>query len=238
MNNSVGVESYYRTLLDNCTRVLKDTFDHRESALHSLSHSFIHDYGIWIECLELRPESILFKQAIGQYQFSLLALTLGLYRQAFSSMRLFLELSLGGIYFSAHEFTLREWLRDDDDIKWSILKDENTGVFSKRFARAFFEEFEQYVPQYCEIANRVYRACSEYIHGNAYTYDILASQVSFNETLFVDWHNKAKDLRFLMLFMFSLRYLKDLDTPSKAKVESILVDELGHIPPIRDIFNR
>lgn len=200
------------------------------------SHSFIGDYGMWISCLESRPECTLYRRAISEYQFALLASVLGLYRQAFTSLRLCLELSLAGAYFSANELQLREWFRGDQDIRWASLKDHENGVFSTRFVRAFYEQLVDIAPQYGETAEKIYRECSEYVHGNSFTHDLLSGRLEFNENVFIDWHGKAQQIHSIIIFVLCVRYLSDLNTTIRNKLEPVILDEVGHISEIRILF--
>lgn len=75
-----------------------------------------------------------------QLEASFLNLSLGLYRQSFSSLRLAFEMGLGVVYFSIYKMEHYEWLAGSMDIKWSKLISKENGVISKRFASAFFPE--------------------------------------------------------------------------------------------------
>jgi len=91
-----------------------------------------------ISVLDPSPETYVWRAAIREYQFALLALAQGHYRNAFVSLRLFLELALAAVHYSAHRLELQEWLDGHRDLNWSALTDSENGVLSSRFARAFF----------------------------------------------------------------------------------------------------
>ena len=98
--------------------------------------------------------------AMREYEFALLAVVQAQYRQAFTALRLCFELLLSAVQLSANELELRTWLRGDRDLNWSALADADTGLFSKKFARAFFEELEEQSAHYRAMAGAVYRECS------------------------------------------------------------------------------
>lgn len=232
----IPIREHYTALFEDCRFILNKSLSGEYLDAQIASHHFIADFTQWLNYLSLRPEYVLYKRAIEEYQFALLALTLGLYRQAFTALRLFLELSLAGIYYSANELGLREWLRGDQDIRWSQLIDQNQGVYSKRFARAFFEGLQETTSQYGAIAEAVYRECSEYVHGNAYTHDILPRRIEHNAHAFHDWHDKAKSVRLAVFYGLTLRYIAGLDNGTRDSLEAVILDQLGHIPEVRSIF--
>jgi hypothetical protein len=152
------------------------------------------------------------------------------------ALRLSLELLLGSVYLSGNELELRIWLKGESDLVWRNLIDEQAGVLSKRFVGAFFEDLKDRAPYYRAIAEKVYRECSEYVHGNAPTADRLPEGVTFSEAAFADWHDKAKSVRMAVHFSLCTRYLRTIDASTVATLESVLMDNLGHVVEVRRIF--
>lgn len=229
-------EQYYRGLYGVCGEVLKASFRLDDGASQSESHHYTLDLEQWIAALSARPEARVFRGAQHEYHSALLALVLGQYRQAFMGLRLFLELALGGIYFSANELELRLWLRGRRDIGWERFVDPDRGVFSKCFVGAFYEALADEGPHYSAIAKQVYRECSEYVHGSARTHSTLPTAPEFAQHVFSDWHEKAKAARFVVSFALCSRYLKFLDEAALDALELIVTDELGHLTAIRVHF--
>src|SRR6266536_533723 len=118
---ATSMELYYGLLHSQCGGILKESFAFDSSRQHQISHNFIGDIEKWIALLSLKPETDLLRAALREYQFALLALVLGQYRQAFMALRLFLELGLGSVFLSANELQLRVWLRGRRDINWRPL---------------------------------------------------------------------------------------------------------------------
>ncbi len=228
--------NHYRNLYETCGEILSQSFSADEVGVHSDSHHYALDLEEWINILSSRPELPLLIAALREYQFGLLALVLGQYRQAFMALRLFLELGLSGVLFSANELDFRLWLGGSKDIVWNRVVDPESGVFSKTFVRAFFESLEDEAPQYKNIAESVFRECSEYVHGNAYTHNRLPDSLRFEQNIFFDWHEKAKSARVVLSFALSLRYLHFVDKTSLRVLEPIIVDDLGHISAIRALL--
>lgn len=170
-----------------------------------------------------------------QLESATLFSTFGLYRQAFSSLRLALELGLGASYFSVHRLELSEWLDGRGDIKWHQLIDEDKGVLSARFSNAFFPELTGETKKVCGRAKTLYRELSEFVHGNHETWVASGLSISFNPEVNEQYKTKCQETFEIILFVLSCRYIKDLSDSRLDKVDFIK-DEFNHVGPIRRIF--
>jgi hypothetical protein len=232
----VSCEDHYKQLHVSCAHVLAQTFQADQHGLHAASHQFVDDLFGWYEALKARPENKMILAAISEYQFALLAVVFGQYRQAYMSLRLALELVLGSVHYSANEFTLRLWLKGSNDLVWASLISADNGVFSRLFVGTFYEELADLARQYGAIAESVYRECSEFVHGNAHTHSTESGRVVFQEQVFQEWHGTAKSFRLVTSFALCARYVRLMDANHRKDLETILLDSLGHIPAIRAIF--
>jgi hypothetical protein len=122
------------------------------------------------------------------------------------------------------------------DLVWSAIIDPQNGVFSREFVGAFYEELAEEASHYRAIAERVYRECSEYVHGNALTQSTLGAQVSFQPTIFAEWHARAKAIRLAGSFALCARYVRISDAEVRVQLESVLLDNLGHISAVRRLL--
>ncbi len=202
------------------------------------SHNYILDYDSLQEAIKDRPEAAVLNVAVKEYQFALYALCSGQYRYAFGGLRLFFELMLSVVQFSAHEIDYRLWSKDKKDINWSALKNPENGIFSINFIRAFNPTLADSGRQYSAIAESVYRECSEFVHGNALTHQNLPGDISFHEDTFCAWHKKSSAMRLAIIFAFSSRYLNHIEPQSMLAIEHVLLDALGHLKPIQDAFSK
>jgi len=228
-------ESFYRHLQAQCAQVLGQSFSGDNSVLQNAGHGYVSDFEKWLQVSSGRPEAVLLKSALREYNFALFALVQGQYRQAFMALRLFLELALGAVHFSANELELRVWLQGNRDVNWHAIVEPEKGVFSKTFVGAFFEALKDEAPTYRAIAGEAYRECSEYVHGNANTNE-LPDALVFNQDAFSDWHEKARNIRLAVQFALCARYAA-LATPDQRQIlERMLLDELGHLAPVRLLF--
>ena len=172
-----------------------------------------------------------------QLESATLNLTLGLYRQAFSSLRLALEMGLAAIYFSANKMELHEWLDGRMDIKWSKLVDEENGVLSKRFAKAFFSDMGEEVESYRKKAISVYRKLSEYVHGNNETWSGDGIKLIYNDDLFNKYYDYFRSVFEVVLFSAICRYAKLFDDDTRESMQFV-PEEFSHIYKIRELFGR
>lgn len=228
-------EDHYRQLQSQCAAVMAASFDADVSRLQAVSHNFVAELEEWLRALASRPEAELFKSALREYQYSLLALVQGQYRQAFMSLRLSFELLLGAVHFSANELNLRMWLLGRKDIVWGNIISNDTGVLSKQFVSVFFEELTDSAPAYLAMAEAVYRECSEYVHGNARTHEDLPEGIEFSQSIFAKWHDKAKSIRLISSFALCVRYVQRMDAPTRNSLEGLLLQNLGHLAAVRQI---
>jgi hypothetical protein len=241
MNPSVhktasSCEEHYRQLHASCSTVVDETLQSDTDQLQATSHDFVYDLEQWLGALKERPEVQVIKAGLREYQFALLAVIQGQYRQAFMALRLSFELFLGGVHLSANELELRSWLRGSKDIVWSAVVNEDNGVLSKYFVATFFKELANHAAEYRAIANKVYRECSEYVHGNAPTHENLPVDIKFSYPIFQQFHIKAKSVRLVTSFVLCSRYVGLADEGTKQALESTLLDNLGHISAIRRLL--
>jgi len=231
------IKTHYKDLNDKCNNILSESLQSQRQSAIAKSHSILFDYNNWLEILENRPEYSIYKMAIREYQMALLSNTLGLYNQAFLGLRFFFERTLVAILFSAKEIDLRLWQRGERDTYWQEIIDENTGVFSNSFCRAFFPELKDEIIHFRRMAQKVYRECSEYVHGNLAVQSKIPEMLIFNESLFSEWHSKAEIIKRVILFSFHLRYTINIKSENLHSIESVTIEELGHISAIRALFS-
>lgn len=235
----MNVTDHYRKLHQNSNDVLEKMLADRE-AVETLttSQNYLLDYDRMKSAIAHRPEVATLNAAVKEYQFALYALTIGQYRHAFVGLRLFFELMLVTIEFSAREIDYRMWEKGSKDINWNALRDPQTGIFSTNFIRAFNPEFSDNAKQYSEIAEAVDRECSEFVHGNASTHFSLPAEIDFDRDAFLLRHQKAETMRMIIIFSFAARYLNHIDNEAMNRVEPAVLDVIGHLPAVQAIFSK
>lgn len=216
--------------------VLSESFRGSRAEEIAKSHAFIQDLALWVSVLDGRSETSVLQSASREYQFALLSVVAGHYRSAFASLRLALELCLASVQWSANERELREWRLGKRDGNWAALADPENGVLSKQFVRLFSEGLADEAARYRGSAVAVYRECSEYVHGNAHTHRNIPENLVFHESSFNAWMGKGSVVRLVVMFSLAARYLEDLDSATRQRLEGLLLDHLGHSVAVRAII--
>lgn len=233
---TIACKKHYELLHTASGAVLAESFAGSNGEAMAKSHAFIDDLALWIHELGSRPEVPVVQLALREYNFGLLALSAGHYRAAFVALRLALELSFAAVQWSANERELREWLRGQRDSNWAALTDQENGILSRQFIRLFSEGLADEAPTYRASAIAVYRECSEYVHGNAHTHRSIPEQLVFDNASFNAWQQKASVVRLTISFALAARFLGDFDPPAHSRLESMLLDHLGHSVGVRLIL--
>ncbi|PVH23855.1 hypothetical protein [Sphingobacterium corticibacter] len=165
------IKLYFTKLLEKSNEISTKTL-HVFSKELSESH---YKYGVLFdfiqEIMNVNEEPCALKNAISQIETSIYCLTLGLYRQSYSSLRLGFELALGSIQFSVNKLEFLEWQMGKQDVKWVKIIDEDNGLISKRYFDIFFPELTALCNNYNSSSKRVYRKLSEFVHGNNGTWN-------------------------------------------------------------------
>lgn len=227
------VQEYLSKLNDESQAIFQKTILQKDKIgmLHHLS-SCLFDLS---HCIPDVQGKEMLETVCAQLESATFTLTLGLYRQAFSSLRLALEMGLAAIYFSAHRVELNEWLDGRMDIKWSRLVDEGNGVLSQRFTKAFCKELIDEVNSYRIKAMSVYRKLSEYVHGNNETWDYSNIKISYKDELVEQYVEGYKHAASVIMFATICRYISVISEADKESLDFI-PHEFNHISAIRTMF--
>ena len=231
-----NIKQYFDQLHIKCGDIVSSSMDGNNLDKIATSYQFATELEDWCKVLCNRTEVELLKVATMEYSFALLALIQGHYRHSFKSLRLVLELTLQAVHLSSNELCLREWIDNRKDTIWSSIISNEDGVFSTRFAQAFFPSLTRHVQHYQGLATSIYRECSECVHGNMPKHILLPSSLEFNQEVLSLWHAKAEIVALISHFALSLRYLKDLSEKDILNLEPFLTDRLGHLEDIRQLL--
>lgn len=227
----------YYEINDRNNKILIESFKSQDNEkLQANGHDFLVDLDNWIKVLSNRPEQNLYEVAFKEYQYALIFVSQGFYRQAYSSLRFFVEHTHAALFFSSREMELRLWKLGQQDILWSTIVDEEQGFFSKKFFRAFSPFLLDEMPYFRDVAKKLYRECSEFIHGNFSTYNVLPENLEYNEAVFKEWHTKAETSRLLIVFSLCARYLGDISYDDKSSLEICIMDYIGYVKSIEEMF--
>lgn len=201
---------------------------------HQEAHQRLLDVEAVLLQVKGRREYRLFEMAAQLLAEGLYQVSCANYRLAFFCLRSFLETSVAGVRFSAFEYELREWEAGRRDVSWTMLSGDETGCFSVNYANAFLPEIKDEMKHYQMLARRVYRECSEYVHGNPKSYS-LAAHMDMGRVS--GWFELFDAATSAVLFCFFVRYLKDLSLDGMSEdLRLVLEAELGHFSEIRSLI--
>ncbi|WP_123976690.1 hypothetical protein [Streptomyces sp. Ag109_O5-1] len=194
------------------------------------------DLAVWLEVLSTHPESQQLRSAHRDFGLAFYAAMSGLYRQAFSSLRSFLEVTVGAIYLSAHEFKRRQWVSGILDISWSSITSKDEGLYSSPFLKEFCPEAMDEKDVVLDDLRQAYRRCSEYIHGKVSTSQLLPTDISYREDITNEWLSTAEKTLTTTLHCLMVRYYKDLPQSGKSTIEGSLEDHFSHLISVRRLL--
>lgn len=232
------VTDHYKKLGQDAIEIIEKSMANEDLDLLSSNHAFLHDFAVWLDVLKDRPESSILKNAIKEYQLALLSNNQGMYQQAFMGLRFFLERTFVAILFSANEIELNLWKIGERDTYWneiaSIDKDSKQiqGIFSHKFCKAFFPELKNELNHFFNVTTKVYRECSEYVHGNKNVIDKIPEKLEYSKELFYEWNLKADIIKRIILFAFCLRYLNQLKPEEIKQISITISEEFKSLPQI------
>lgn len=232
----MDIKEHYNSLKEISNEILEKSLKEDNLPLIAKSHNILFEYNVWLEILKDRPEFKILKTASKELQISIMTLNFGFYSKSFSGLRFFLERSLVAILFSSQEIELKLWEKGERDTYWSEIIDENKGIFSHRFSNAFFPDLKDEIKHFRNLTLKVYRECSEFVHGNNSAIQSLPDSLEYNKVLFDNWHNKASSIGRITLFALNLRYLKHLNQEDFKKLESINIDTFNSIKSIQELY--
>uniref|UniRef100_UPI003137BE9D hypothetical protein n=1 Tax=Fluviicola taffensis TaxID=191579 RepID=UPI003137BE9D len=186
----------------------------------------------WLEIIPKDNYKTLLTNSIQSLELSIISQSYCLYRNAFSSLRLSMEMLFGGIYFSTATLDFIEWTKSSKDLNWSTINDFDNGILSHRFCNAFFSELKEKNEEYFTKAKELYRDLSEYVHGNHHTWIIGSEAIKIEIDEINLFNQSLKSFFEIANFALCLRYLKSLNRSQLEQVEPIIMQTLNHVPSI------
>lgn len=222
--------TYYQKLNTRSQEIFQTAL--AEPQLLSKAHSIASEISILAEVISDNDERAMLRTVCSQIESSCLAISLGLYRPGIGGLRLALELGFGCIYFSANKLAHHEWMQNGD-LKWSVVNSEFEGALSQRFVKAFFPELANKSHEFFTRASVVYRALSEYVHGNSDTWVASGLALTHNASLRSFYSEKLDEVSIAIKFAFCCRYLKSISISAKDSIAPA-INELQYVAAIRE----
>jgi hypothetical protein len=191
------------------------------------------DIGLWEAGIRHRYEVQLLGGARRELGYSVYCASTGLYAQAFSSLRLFLELSFATVAFSVNELEWRKWRDDRKDFSWSNALDKEEGVLSPSFVREFYSDAAADAPTYREMAQRTYRHCSQHIHGKLAVTRSLPQVLEYKPEALMTWCSTANNAAESVLYVLYCRYGDTLLPNDDGRLAATLEHSFSHLASVR-----
>ena len=181
---------------------------------------------IWVSRLNTFEQNAILKEVCYDLLSSIYISAQGMYRNAYISLRSAIELGLSFIYFVDRNFEYLLWKINDYDMKWSVLKDENEGILSKRYLSLFLGE--QDVEELIQDIKNAYRQCSEYVHGKyKFMHTIDEQKIPYQKDKFICWSSMFLDVAKLMNILLTIRFpsiANSFAEDKKMSLKDMLVD--------------
>jgi len=160
----------------------------------------------------------------------------GLYRQAYSSLRLFLELSFASVRFSVNEFERRLWASDNLDFSWSSALRGADALLSARFVNEFAPELVDAAEPFATAALECYRHCSQFVHGKAAVTRGLPERVEYSSSVISDWCQTASRGAEAVLFLLYVRYAEEFEVNGTQALQETIIQHFGRIASVRRLL--
>ncbi|GGJ83745.1 hypothetical protein [Deinococcus aquiradiocola] len=197
-------------------------------------YSYIEDLKKWLSIIGGQVENIeMFRSAFKEFEASCHLASFGYLRPSYFSLRFFLEHSLWALCLSTSQIDYRNWVKGNLDFNWGFVQEHDRSVTSKAFAAAYLPEFEIESGTYREYSARMYRECSEFVHGNYKIYKEVHSEEDFDVKSLTRWKARAQLVFVVVTFFISLRFLNSLNSDTIKENSHLVMDHLGHIEVVR-----
>ncbi len=227
-----SLDDHLRVLSQAASDCLTVTLQNHRQGLGQV-HQLDVDILAWVSRIG-GPERDLLQAARRELAFAEYSVAAGLYRQAYSGLRLFLELSFAAVYFSANEFARRQWVSDRTDFSWAKALDQDAGVLSASFVREFAPTAVADAHTYASAAARCYRECSQFVHGKARTSTMLPQQLAYQDAVVSAWCDQAQAAAESVLYLLYARYALDVEMRTDAALQDVMISHFGHLSTVRE----
>jgi hypothetical protein len=224
-------------------RQLLDLHELAASCIHASTSDHSHQLGRllqldvdireWEQQLLARPETALLSNARRELGFATYSASSGLYLQAFSSLRLFLELSFAAVNFSIDELLRRQWWSDRAKFSWSRALDAQQGLLAEPMLREFMPSASVDAAYYSARAAECYDRCSQFLHGKIVATNQLPKTISYSEEVMTDWCQTARAAAETVLYLLYCRFGEELLGGDDGRLAATLEHSFGHLPAIR-----
>ncbi len=191
------------------------------------------DIALWEVAISGRPEHDILAKARRELGFTVYSACSGLYLQAFSNLRVFLELSFAAIAFSVDDLRRRQWLADDISFSFSKKVTDDDGLFSPAYLKAYRPDAVGEASEFRELARQAYHHCSQFVHGKLPVTERLPPTLKYSDEALLDWTRTARDAARSVIFLIYCRYAEEFLASDNGRFAETLAHSLGHLRSVR-----
>lgn len=227
-------------LIEKSKENVEATWNNKSSAALNECFSFAEDIKDWVRSISAFDNNLLVNKALDECVNSLIVCTQGYYKGAIFSLRQFLEHFLFAIYLSSNDLKYRLWKLGRFDMSWKKISSNEEGVFSKDFIDAYAYGTESIDGTILSAtAQKVYRECSEFVHGNYEKLEEMQNNLLFNEKILNKYIEYYKIIEYIVSVAMFIRFYEVLknDRDVCLRLETILTDNLGHLREVQDLYS-
>uniref|UniRef100_UPI004026222F hypothetical protein n=1 Tax=Roseburia faecis TaxID=301302 RepID=UPI004026222F len=229
-------QEIYKDINKKFGEIIRISLDGANEKKYANLEAYYDDYLKWVRFTSGENERLIFEEANSEYRTMLLFLCMGLYKNAYMSLRGYLELTLFGIELSSSDFEFRLWKEGSKDVHWSEIIDCDKGIFSKQYVEAYNKTLVGEREKACQVAKEQYRKCSEYIHSG---YKVIKEgiDVAFEQNTFNEFCSSVKQINRIITYVFCVRYKEKILIPEiKEQLQDSILDELSDIREVHEFL--
>lgn len=228
----MAIDEYFQNIKVEADKIFSESILKEREGIGK-SHYFINCIADFNNLITDKLEKENWLNVTNQLEASIFSAINGMYRQAFTSLRLAFELGLGSIVFSVDKISFYEWIQGINDIRWSVITNVNNGVFSERYLKAVFPTAISIKDELQNLSSITYRQLSEYVHGNNKTLQTHGLKLKYSDENLKFFLEKFNIVIELLLASLFIRYSRNFNRNEVEKFD-FLQEILGHYDCIRE----
>lgn len=229
-----SINNYFGSIVNRSLEILKRSS--KDDDIAGKVHGFALSIEDWANTLPFEELKYLLKYSIEQLEVSYILLSLGFYKSSFAALRLSYEISVGHVYYSVDLISYAEWKQGKKDFSFARVTGGESGIFSKRFVDAFYPELLDESKNYHQKSKDLYRSLSEYVHGGYDTWSLDGTKLQYAGIFVKNYSKLIDNYAEVFNFIYSLRFLRSLDSESISKIEDSVMEYCEHINVLRTHF--
>lgn len=201
--------------------------------------AFSNDFNTWLSYCGPFSEYRLIKEAQTECVNSIYLCAQGFYKEAISALRQCLEHTLFSVMLSTSDYNYRLWQAGKYDMSWTKLMDDQNGIFGVEFIRAYANDVDEARSMELRtIAIKVYRECSEFVHGNYEKISILSEKLIYSEKMFDQYASYFESIKYVISMALFIRFREIFNIPDNLRgLEAIIMDNLGMISEVQLLYS-